>query len=238
VTRATERVLRSLGLEPVRVEGEGCCGALNHHLGQEGAANRRASALCRDVASSALNGPLAGLVTTATGCGAAIRDFGHHLATREAQATSGMTVDVMQFASARMPGSVQSAALPLKVAYHFPCSLQHSMKGVEHGPTLLRRLGFEVVELKDRTCCGSAGTYSILQPEIAGTLEKAKMDEVSSISPDVIVSGNIGCMSQLSKSAKVAVLHPIELVDWALSGASPEEIRNRLRVEPASAHST
>ena len=78
----------------------------------------------------------------------------------------------------------------------------------------------------------------MLQPEIAGTLERAKVDEISSISPDVVVSGNIGCMSQMSKSARVAVLHPIELVDWALRGASPEEIRNRLRVEPANAHST
>lgn len=238
VTGATERVLRSLDLEPVRVEGEGCCGALNHHLGQESAASRRALALCRDVASAGMNGPLAGLVTTATGCGAAIRDFGHHLATGEARTASGMTIDVMQFVSARMPASARTISLPVKVAYHFPCSLQHGMRGVEHGPALLRRLGFDVVELRDRACCGSAGTYSVLQPEIAGTLERAKVDEISSISPDVVVSGNIGCMSQMSKSARVAVLHPIELVDWALRGASPEEIRNRLRVEPANAHST
>lgn len=238
VTQAAERVLRKLGLQPVRVEGKGCCGALNHHLGQENAARRRAGALCSDVASAGSSGPLAGLVTTATGCGAAIRDYGHHLATEDAQTASGLTIDVMQFAATRIPASTPVANLPLKVAYHFPCSLQHAMKGAEHGPALLRRLGYDVVELMDRTCCGSAGTYSILQPEIASALEKAKGKEISSIAPDVVVSGNIGCMSQMSKAVRQAVLHPVELVDWALNGTCREAIRNRLRVEAGEARST
>lgn len=230
VSLAAARVLRTLGFDPVRVEGDGCCGALNHHLGQEAGANRRATALCADIAFAGREKPLQALVVTASGCGAAIREFGHHLATDEARAASGMTVDIMQFVSERLT-SKQEAPAPLRVAFHFPCTLQHAMKATAFGPAVLRRLGFEVIELKDRTCCGSAGTYNILQPEIAEDLRIRKVDEISSITPDVIVSGNIGCMSQLSKSLQAPVLHPIELVDWAINGVQPAAITNRLRVE-------
>ena len=230
VSLAAARVLRTLGFDPVRVEGEGCCGALNHHLGQERGANRRAAALCADIASAGREQPLQALVVTASGCGAAIREFGHHFATEEARVASGMTVDIMQFISERLT-SRKEAPAPLRVAYHFPCSLQHAMKGKDFGPAVLRRLGFEVIELMDRNCCGSAGTYNILQPEIAEELRKWKVDEISSIKPDVIVSGNIGCMSQLSKSLQAPVLHPVELVDWAINGVQPADIGNRLRVE-------
>jgi glycolate oxidase iron-sulfur subunit len=112
------------------------------------------------------------------------------------------------------------------------------MKGADAGPAVLRRLGFDVIELKDRNCCGSAGTYNILQPEIAEELRNWKVDEISSIKPDVIVSGNIGCMSQLSKSLQAPVLHPVELVDWAINGAQPVGLENRLRVERRAARST
>lgn len=237
VSNAAARVLRTLGFEPVRVEGEGCCGALNHHLGQEGSAHRRAAALCADVSSAGKAQPLQALVVTASGCGTAIREFGHHLGTDEARAVSRMTLDIMQLVGERLT-KVQDAPAPLRVAYHFPCSLQHGMKGGDVGPALLRRLGFEVIELRDRNCCGSAGTYNILQPEIAEELRRWKVDEISSIKPDVIVSGNIGCMSQLSKSLQAPVLHPVELVDWAINGPQPVGLENRLRVERRSASST
>lgn len=232
VSVSAERVLRALGFDPVRVEGEGCCGALNHHLGQESASRRRAAALCAQVASAGTEGPLAALVVTATGCGAAIRDFGHHLGTSDALSAAGMTTDIMQIVAERLPAVVRATGVKLKIAYHFPCSLQHGMKGESHGPAVLRRLGHDVVELKERNCCGSAGTYNILQPEIAEDLRLWKGDEISSIAPDVVVSGNIGCISQLAKSLQVAVVHPVELVDWALSDMHRDHILNRLRVEP------
>ena len=237
VSIAAARVLRTLGFDPVRVEGEGCCGALNHHLGQEGSAQRRAAALCADISSAGKAQPLQALVVTASGCGTAIRDFGHHLGTEEARKVSGMTLDIMQLVSERLT-KVQDAPAPLRVAYHFPCSLQHGMKGAEAGPAVLRRLGFEVIELRDRNCCGSAGTYNILQPEIAEELRRWKVDEISSIRPDVIVSGNIGCMSQLSKSLQAPVLHPVELVDWAINGVQPIGMGNHLRVEHGDVRST
>jgi glycolate oxidase iron-sulfur subunit len=237
VSIAAARVLRTLGFDPVRVEGEGCCGALNHHLGQEGSAQRRAAALCADISSAGKDLPLQALVVTASGCGTAIRDFGHHLDTDEARVVSRMTLDIMQLVGERLT-KVQDAPATLRVAYHFPCSLQHGMKGADVGPAVLRRLGFEVIELKDRNCCGSAGTYNILQPEIAEELRRWKVDEISSIKPDVIVSGNIGCMSQLSKSLQAPVLHPVELVDWAINGKQPRGLENRLRVERGDTRST
>lgn len=220
ITESAERVLAALGIGVVRVEGEGCCGALNHHLGQEKAAKRRAAALCRDVGRQQTKAGISTLVTTATGCGAAIRDFGFLLGDKSAGAVGAMTVDIVAFLADRIPRETRTTK-PLRIAVHAPCSLQHAMKGAEQTPALLRRLGFEVVEFKDRQCCGSAGTYSLLEPANAQALGRAKADEIRTLAPDLVVSGNIGCIAQLASGSAVPVCHVIEVLDAVLSGQWP-----------------
>jgi glycolate oxidase iron-sulfur subunit len=220
ITESAERVLAALGIGVVRVEGEGCCGALNHHLGQEKAAKRRAAALCRDVGRQQTNAGISTLVTTATGCGAAIRDFGFLLGDKGAGAVGAMTVDIVAFLADRIPRETRTTK-PLRIAVHAPCSLQHAMKGAGQTPALLRRLGFEVVEFKDRQCCGSAGTYSLLEPANAQALGRAKADEIRALAPDLVVSGNIGCIAQLASGSAVPVRHVVEVLDAVLSGQWP-----------------
>lgn len=221
ITESAERVLAALGIGVVRVEGEGCCGALNHHLGQEQAAHRRAAALCRDVTRQQAGAGISTLVTTATGCGAAIRDFGFLLPKDPDAGTVGaMTVDIVAFLAGRMPPETRTPK-PLRIAVHAPCTLQHGMKGAERTPALLRRLGFEVVEFRDRNCCGSAGAYSLLEPANAQALGRAKADEIRTLNPDLVVSGNIGCIAQLARGSDVPVLHVVEVLDAVLSGEWP-----------------
>jgi glycolate oxidase iron-sulfur subunit len=116
----------------------------------------------------------------------------------------------------------EQAHADLRVAYHAACSLQHGQKIKDHPKTLLRKMGFEVVEPADaHLCCGSAGTYNLMQPEISGQLKTNKLRRLMAKSPDIIAAGNIGCMMQLGSDAEVPVVHTVELIDWATGGPKP-----------------
>lgn len=224
-TSAARRVLAKLGIEAECVEGTGCCGALNHHLGQERPAHRHAQALVRDITDRETEAPFAHVLTTTSGCGAVIRDFGFQLGSPEARSIGERTRDVMDFLQEKL-NVPQRASNSIRVAYHKPCSLQHAMKSADAGPALLRRLGFEVLEPDDQSCCGSAGVYNVLQPDIARMLQQQKTDALRSLKPDIIVSGNIGCLAQIASAMDVPVVHPVEVVDWALDGYVPESLRH------------
>lgn len=223
ITRSAQRALAALNVESVLVEGSGCCGALNHHLGQSPEATARATALCHEVQAKETDVSFEAIITTATGCGSVIKDYGFQVGTVASQSIGARTRDVMEYALAVISPK-EFPSRTLRVAYHKPCSLLHGMKHSESGPELLRKLGFEVLEPSDQTCCGSAGVYNILEPGISQSLQAQKAKALLALNANVIVSANIGCLAQIAAAANLPVLHPIELVDWALNGEKPIQL--------------
>lgn len=215
ITEAAIRVLTRHGFEVVPVEGAGCCGSLNHHLGQTEAANRHATALVADIAAK---GHFDAIVTTASGCGSTIRDYGFHVSDGADIATR--TRDIADLLR-DVPLKVGEAHKGTRVAYHAACSLTHGMKQAAAAPALLKQLGFDIVEPRDTACCGSAGVYNILEPGIAGELQRRKANTLLAAKPQLIATGNIGCHAQIAAAVEVPVVHTIELIDWATGGPAP-----------------
>jgi glycolate oxidase iron-sulfur subunit len=220
ITTATIRVLTRHGVEVVTVEGTGCCGSLNHHLGQTASAERHARALVDDIAVQEQQLPFDAIVTTASGCATTIRDYGFHLTDKRAAHVATRTGDIMEILRdlSMMPASAHKQT---RVAYHTACSMAHGLKQAAVAPDLLRKLGFDVVEPRDTNCCGSAGVYNVLEPEIARELQTRKAAALMAASPQVIATGNIGCWAQITAATNVPVVHTVELIDWATGGPSP-----------------
>ena len=222
ITAATVRVLTRHGFEVTTVQGSGCCGALNHHLGQTAAADRRATALIDEVASLEASQPFDAIVTTASGCGAVMRDYAFQLQDHRPGA-SGFASRVNDIADLMRGVTLQTGAAHkhTRVVYHAACSLTHGMKQNQAAPEILRALGFNLAEPRDTLCCGSAGAYNVLQPEIAGKLQRRKASTLMATAPQIIATGNIGCLAQIAAAVPVPVVHTIELIDWATGGPSP-----------------
>lgn len=223
ITAAAIRVLTRHGYEVEIVEGSGCCGSLNHHLGQAGAAHARAKALVDDIAKHEAQRPFDAVVTTVSGCGSTIRDFGFELKTKTASDVAARTRDIADLL-AETPLKTSDAHKGTRVAYHAACSLTHGMKQGAATPRLLRVLGFDVVESRDTQCCGSAGVYNALQPEIANDLRDRKAASLISEKPTLIATGNIGCKMHIANGVAVPVVHTIELIDWATGGPRPHGV--------------
>ncbi len=226
INEATIRLLTRLGVEVVIARDGGCCGALNHHIGQ----HDKAMALVRaniDAWTREADGEgLDAIVINASGCGTTVKDYGFMFRSepepwrRKAETVAGLTQDITEFLTAF--GYTPTREPPgLTVAYHSACSLQHGQKVTTLPKTLLTKAGFRVVEPKEpHICCGSAGTYNMLQPELAGRLRERKMGNLRATKADLIAAGNIGCITQLSGDA-VPVVHTVELLDWMAGGPRP-----------------
>ncbi len=228
INDATIRLLTRLGCEVVIPRNLGCCGALTHHMGREAEARGFATANVR--AFMAVEG-LEGIVINTSGCGTTVKDYAHLLGGDDAAAVAGLAMDVTEVL-ARL-GLPQGAAKGLRVAYHAACSLQHGQKIVGTPKELLRRVGFEVVEPADaHLCCGSAGTYNLLQPEISGQLRARKVATLEAKAPQVIAAGNLGCMMQIAQGTAVPVVHTVELLDWATGGPVPRNLRQMMAANP------
>ncbi len=234
INEATVRLLNRLGVEVVVPKGEGCCGALVHHMGQEdealGFARRNVDVWTRTAEEDGLDAVL----ITASGCGTTIKDYGHMLRLDPAYAEKAATVsalakDVTEFLSdLALPLPVN--ATDLVVAYHSACSMQHGQKITRAPKVLLAQAGFTVRDVPEgHLCCGSAGTYNILQPEIAATLRDRKVKNIESTAPQAIATGNIGCMTQIGSATAIPILHTVELLDWAFGGEKPASLAG---VEP------
>jgi glycolate oxidase iron-sulfur subunit len=224
INDATIRLLRRLGCEVVVAKGAGCCGALTHHMGKEDQSHAAAAANIRAFMAEKRAGGLEAIVINTSGCGTTVKDYGHMFAhdplSADAAEVAGLALDVSELL-ARI-GLPQGAAKGMRVAYHAACSLQHGQQVRSAPKDLLKRVGFEVVEPADsHLCCGSAGTYNLLQPEISGQLRARKVETLMAKSPDVISAGNIGCMMQIGAAAGVPVVHTVELLDWATGGPRP-----------------
>ncbi|PTE13969.1 glycolate oxidase subunit GlcF [Pseudogemmobacter blasticus] len=228
INEATIRLLRRLGCEVVVAQGAGCCGALTHHMGQEARAHASAAANIRTWAAEYRGGGLDAIVINTSGCGTTVKDYGHMFRTDPALAAdaalvAGLAADVSEVL-VRL-GLPEGAPKGVRVAYHSACSLQHGQQIRTAPKDLLKRAGFEVVEPADsHLCCGSAGTYNLLQPEISGQLKARKVATLEARKPDIIAAGNIGCITQIGSGTAVPVVHTVELLDWATGGPRPRAL--------------
>lgn len=225
INEATIRLLTRLGVEVVAPQGEVCCGSLVHHMGREEqaleAARRNVDVWLREID----NGGLDAIVITASGCGTTIKDYGFMLRldpayAQKAARVAALAKDVTEYlATLDLP---QQEMKRVTVTYHSACSMQHGQKITMLPKTLLKKAGFTVRDpAEGHLCCGSAGTYNIMQPEISGKLKARKVKNLEATRPDVIATGNIGCITQIATATQVPVLHTIELLDWAYGGEKP-----------------
>jgi glycolate oxidase iron-sulfur subunit len=238
INAATIRLLRRHGCEVVIAAGSGCCGSLNLHMGREGEARAFAWQNIR-AWEKVHEGGLDAVVINASGCGTTVKDYGHLFThepgmARPAAEIAALARDVSEFLWA-IGLCKPSAGVPAyRVTYHDPCSMQHVQKVIEQPRALLRAAGFEVVEVPERHfCCGSAGTYNLLQPEMAQALGRRKAEHIASTDPDVVATGNIGCMTQLSHYLGRPIVHTVELLDWATGGPKPPVLEGVTLREPA-----
>jgi glycolate oxidase iron-sulfur subunit len=228
INAATVRLLERAGAEVVPISG--CCGALVHHLGREHQAHGFAAAIVLRVHAELEGAGLDAIVANASGCGTEIKDYGYVFRNdaalaAKAAALSAKACDVTELLTTLgLPPRVGSA-VPLAVAYHSACSMQHGQR-VERPPReLLAAAGYDVREIGEgHLCCGSAGTYNVLQPEIAVRLRDRKLGHVARTGAAVVATGNVGCMLQLAQAANVPVVHTVQLLDWATGGPMPPEL--------------
>ncbi len=224
INDATIRILRRHGCEVVIARGMGCCGALTHHMGKTDESHASAARNIRAWMNEYRGEGLDAIVINTSGCGTTVKDYGFMFRNdplaEDAAKVSELACDISELLmELDLP---EGGAEPLRVAYHAACSLQHGQQIKTHPKTLLKRAGFQVVEPRDpHLCCGSAGTYNLLQPEIAGELKKRKLATLAETRPQVIAAGNIGCMIQIGSGAEVPVVHTVELLDWATGGPRP-----------------
>jgi glycolate oxidase iron-sulfur subunit len=237
---AAVRLLTRHGVEVVQPKGEGCCGALVHHMGYD----RQGHAFAKrniDAWIAEMDGPgLDAIIITASGCGTTIKDYGFMFRDDPAYATKAKRVseiakDITEYAlTLKLVPPVRET--DLVVAYHSACSMQHGQQIRTEPKTLLKQAGFTVKDVPEgHICCGSAGTYNLLQPEIAGQLRARKVANIERTKPDLIATGNIGCMTQIGKGTAIPIVHTVELLDWATGGPMPdvlEEAGLASRVEP------
>ncbi|PTW62358.1 glycolate oxidase iron-sulfur subunit [Breoghania corrubedonensis] len=245
INEATIRLLNRAGVTVVLPAGEGCCGALVHHMGREAdalaAARANVDAWWAEIRGEGLDA----ILVTASGCGTTIKDYGHMLRgdpayAEKAETVSGLARDITEYVMKLELGPPASAphkpaaaphkpaAAPLVVAYHSACSMQHGQGIREEPKTLLAMAGFQVRDVPEgHLCCGSAGTYNILQPELATRLRDRKLSNIEKLRPDLIATGNIGCMTQLASGTDIPVVHTAELLDWAHGGPKPAALEGR-----------
>ncbi len=223
---AAIRLLNRCGIEVVIAAGEACCGSLVHHMGREdqalAMARNNINAWTRELEGEGLDA----ILTTVSGCGTALKDYGFMLRSDEAYAAkaarvSALVKDVSEYlATLALPSG--PAPVRLTVAYHAACSLQHGQKLVRQPKELLSKAGFVVKDVPEgHLCCGSAGTYNILQPGLAERLRDRKVANIETLQPDVIAAGNIGCITQIATGTAIPLVHTVELLDWATGGPVP-----------------
>jgi len=227
INAAAIRVLTRHGVEVVLARGAGCCGSLVHHMGREDEALAQARA---NIDAWSAAGRLDAIVITASGCGTTVKDYGFMLRTDSAYAEraariSKLAQDISEYlASLSLAGKPQERALV--VAYHAACSLQHGQRITRQPKDVLAKLGFAVKDVPDgHLCCGSAGTYNILQPDIARRLRERKVGTIERLRPDVIAAGNLGCITQIAAGTDIPAVHTVELIDWATGGPCPSALR-------------
>ena len=228
INDATIRLLRRHGCEVVIPKGVGCCGALTHHMGRTDESHASAAANIRALMAEVRGEGLDAVVINTSGCGTTVKDYGHMFEgdplAEDAARVAKLARDISEV-MADLGLSGASHAPALRVAYHAACSLQHGQQIKATPKELLAAAGFTVLEPKDsHICCGSAGTYNLMQPKISGELKRRKVATLEVLTPQVISAGNIGCMMQIGSGTGVPVVHTVELLDWATGGPRPRAL--------------
>ncbi|MEP6019584.1 MAG: glycolate oxidase subunit GlcF [Paracoccaceae bacterium] len=224
INDATIRLLTRLGCDVVVADGAGCCGALTHHMGKVSESHATAAKNIKAWTTEIETNGLDAIVINTSGCGTTVKDYGHMFRNDElaedAARISKITMDISEvLMKLDMP---EGPDRDVTVAYHAACSLQHGQQIKTFPKDLLKRAGFTVVEPTDsHLCCGSAGTYNLMQPEISAQLKTRKVRTLEAKSPDIIAAGNIGCMMQIGSATKIPIVHTVELLDWATGGPRP-----------------
>jgi glycolate oxidase iron-sulfur subunit len=224
IDEATVRLLTRRGCEVVIAAGAACCGSLTHHMGRDSRAMMKANidAWMRESEGEGLDA----IVINVSGCGVTVKDYGYTfrddpLYAEKAAKVSALARDVSEFLSEIGLGTVQ-ASTGQRVAYHAACSLQHGQRILAAPKALLAEAGFTVLDVPEgHLCCGSAGTYNMLQPELATALRERKVANIESVSPELVAAGNIGCLTQIASATALPVVHTVELLDWATGGPMP-----------------
>ncbi len=227
INDATIRLLTRAGVEVVVPRAMGCCGALSHHMGREDQARAFAATSIRALMAEKAAG-LDAIIINTSGCGTTVKDYEHLFANdplqHQAVEVARLARDITEYLAEI--GLPQASAPNLRVAYHAACSLQHGQKLKSAPKDLLKQAGFSVVEPVDaHLCCGSAGTYNLLQPQIAAELGRRKVALILAKAPQVIAAGNIGCMTQIGAGTDIPVVHTVELLDWATGGPMPPALK-------------
>jgi len=223
INEATIRLLTRMGIEVVVAKGAGCCGALTHHMGLHDPALAAARANIEAWTAELDGQGLDGIVINTSGCGTTVKDYGFMFRDTperaRAEAISALAMDITEYLT-RLGYAPTRPAPGLTVAYHAACSLQHGQKITNEPKALLAKAGFAVaVPAESHLCCGSAGTYNLMQPDLAGRLRDRKLANIAAVHPDLIAAGNIGCITQLSGGKPV--VHTVELLDWMAGGPPP-----------------
>ncbi|GHC56009.1 glycolate oxidase subunit GlcF [Neogemmobacter tilapiae] len=228
INDATIRVLTRLGCEVVIAEGQGCCGALTHHMGKADLAHSHAKSQIKAFAAAYRQGALDAIVINTSGCGTTVKDYGHMFRNdpeiaRDAALVASLARDVSEVLTDLAPKGQSTE--PLRVAYHSACSLQHGQRIKTLPSDLLRKAGFTVLTPENpHLCCGSAGTYNLLQPGLSAELKHRKVATLHALEPQIIAAGNLGCMMQIGSGTRIPIVHTVELIDWANGGPRPKAL--------------
>jgi glycolate oxidase iron-sulfur subunit len=231
INESTVRLLTRLGVEVVVANGAGCCGSLVHHMGKVDQSHEQAVANIDAWIAEADGEGLDAIVINTSGCGTQVKDYGFMFREDSAYAdkagrVSTLTRDISEYLSELAPEiAAFENTTSLRVTYHAACSMQHGQQIRTQPKALLTAAGFEVAEPREgHLCCGSAGTYNLMQPELASQLRDRKAANIARTMPDIVATGNIGCMTQLADAVGVPVLHTVELLDWATGGPKPNAL--------------
>ncbi|MEO1919225.1 MAG: heterodisulfide reductase-related iron-sulfur binding cluster, partial [Paracoccaceae bacterium] len=230
INEATIRLLTRHGCDVVIASGMGCCGALTHHMGKTDESHKSAAKNINAWMAEVDGEGLDAIAINTSGCGTTVKDYGHMFRNdplaNDAATVSGLARDITEVMSELTLENVEKRSL--RVAYHSACSLQHGQQIKLEPKRLLAQAGFTVLEPEDpHLCCGSAGTYNLMQPEISRELKTRKVATLEATAPQIIAAGNIGCMMQISSGTEIPMVHTVELLDWATGGPKPAKLGDK-----------
>ena len=235
INESTIRLLNRHDIEVVVPKGISCCGSLNHHMGKEDLAKKAFKNNILLWYEEYLQNGLDAIISNTSGCGTTLKDYGFIFRydddlKKKAKKISELTKDISEYLSENVKLNFVKRTpntQVYKIAYQSACSLQHGQKIHNNPINLIKKTGNNVIDVPEsHLCCGSAGTYNLLQSEIAKKLLKKKISNISKVSPEFIATGNIGCITQIRNGTKVPILHTVEIIDWYTGGPKPKILRN------------
>jgi len=235
INEATIRLLNRHDIEVIVPKGIDCCGSLNHHLGKSDLAHRTFKKNISVWYDEYLKNGLDAIISNTSGCGTTLKDYGFIFRSDEnfkkkAKKISELTKDITEYLDENIKLDFikrKNNDREYKIAYHSACSMQHGQKIHDVPINLIKKTGNKVFDIPDgHLCCGSAGTYNLLQNDIAKKLLRNKISNIEKIKPQFIATGNIGCITQISNGTNIPILHTVEIIDWYTGGFKPKALRN------------